>query len=1081
MRSIKYFSYLVGSLQSPSMKDFSCFDVNKVSSLVAIGQENGSILISSIKMENVLVCQYELREFIILNHHKAAISSISWNERFNKFVSGDVNGMVILWNERDGKFSPCMVNDNIKSKVISTAFSFCGELCGIAFQDGTIMCFDMNGVQKWQKKHENTPEHIFWSQLPKDLYVSSSTGVFCYRTQGKTVESIKIEQINGDIISNLSSWNPKTSELITGNINGEIHIYSSPISDNNIKTFNTHFHPVTCVWMDNRVLIIGSIDSVFELRIYELSGNMVHSFGIHGVPNGEIRTNKNGSQIFVLMKDSLNVYQLIPNPNWCYLANTLVYSFSDNSSPENMIVFFNRKTASRYVKSVSNVIGLTASTTKVLLASKIDENNTSLMLLNNLGIPTTNCFIQMSPHLFYKTENMSFALSSKQLCIWDNINDSISFQNLSKNPTSVFANNEYIYIGYHNEIICYSIKEFKEQSHYSLLASPIRIQLSSDSSRISIIDNKGSLVFIDVHSGQVIENVRNEVWDVIWASDSPSLFACLSQQKHTVYHNFNIEESRMSLSCFCEFSQMEVVSIDLISLFTEPRNPSIDHFSSYEVKPLRDTRILLSIVPHISYDEIIQYIRSRNHHKLWSILAEHSMRTLNFTVSQQAFIESQNSFGQLLLQKILSIKKNPKAREGYVYWYLNQYDNAEKCFLEVNYRSQVVDMWSSSGNWKRAIENLETTNTERMKQLYSCLGKQQYSNGEWLKAADSFGKSGDFQSQLNSLLQADDFTGIYRLLQSLPYDSPIIREIGMRFVSIGSYEKAVEAFIKCNDSEMAIKSCILLNQWNKALELASQYNTIDKKEVMKAYSQYLAENSQTGKAIKLFIRFNHKQEAAALLDSEGDFQFNVSKNFVKAKQCYVYASMLFDETRSLVEWQKAEALHFFLLSHRYLYNGEYKKALFVANRLVKSYSHVIGIEKCASLLVLSSFYSSFFSQCSKGMVILENFPKFSKPKQKRMQMLGVKIFGKNPPNDQTKFDTWKCPKCERLVSEIETKCECGYVPMFCIVTGKPIVSQQKWKCKKCSHYVLSSEVSGLNVCPLCHSSIRSKTKKRVSK
>jgi WD repeat-containing protein 35 len=37
-------------------------------------------------------------------------------------------------------------------------------------------------------------------------------------------------------------------------------------------------------------------------------------------------------------------------------------------------------------------------------------------------------------------------------------------------------------------------------------------------------------------------------------------------------------------------------------------------------------------------------------------------------------------------------------------------------------------------------------------------------------------------------------------------------------------EAAVEAYIKVGDVKKAIDCCILLNQWNQAVELAEQHN-----------------------------------------------------------------------------------------------------------------------------------------------------------------------------------------------------------------------------------------------------------------
>jgi len=58
------------------------------------------------------------------------------------------------------------------------------------------------------------------------------------------------------------------------------------------------------------------------------------------------------------------------------------------------------------------------------------------------------------------------------------------------------------------------------------------------------------------------------------------------------------------------------------------------------------------------------------------------------------------------------------------------------------------------------------------------------------------------------------------LIAVLPENSPILTNLGDKFQSIGMSEAAVEAYVKSGDVKKAIDCCVLLNQWNQAVELA---------------------------------------------------------------------------------------------------------------------------------------------------------------------------------------------------------------------------------------------------------------------
>lgn len=44
------------------------------------------------------------------------------------------------------------------------------------------------------------------------------------------------------------------------------------------------------------------------------------------------------------------------------------------------------------------------------------------------------------------------------------------------------------------------------------------------------------------------------------------------------------------------------------------------------------------------------------------------------------------------------------------------------------------------------------------------------------------------------------------------------------FKMVGMCEQSVAAYLKCNKIKEAIDTCVYLNQWNQAVELAQRYN-----------------------------------------------------------------------------------------------------------------------------------------------------------------------------------------------------------------------------------------------------------------
>lgn len=61
------------------------------------------------------------------------------------------------------------------------------------------------------------------------------------------------------------------------------------------------------------------------------------------------------------------------------------------------------------------------------------------------------------------------------------------------------------------------------------------------------------------------------------------------------------------------------------------------------------------------------------------------------------------------------------------------------------------------------------------------------------------------------------------LLRDIPDGSPILKDLAVKFQSVGMYTQAVDSFLKLNDVKSAIDCCVLLNQWKTAVELAETH------------------------------------------------------------------------------------------------------------------------------------------------------------------------------------------------------------------------------------------------------------------
>lgn len=170
-------------------------------------------------------------------------------------------------------------------------------------------------------------------------------------------------------------------------------------------------------------------------------------------------------------------------------------------------------------------------------------------------------------------------------------------------------------------------------------------------------------------------------------------------------------------------------------------------------------------------------------------------------------------------------------------------------------------------------------------------------------------------------------------------------------------------------------------------------------------------------------------------------------------------------------WKGAEAIHFFLLCQRQLYQHKYKEAMKTAMRLIE-YEKELSTREVYSVVAIACLFNQCYKDCSKAFVKLERLEGLSKEEREKYENLAFQLFSRHPPVNHTKTEL-KCPKsdCNAVVSEYDINCrECGSHFSPCIASGQSILAKDYYTCKNCKHKALQQALSSLKLrhCTLCH-------------
>ena len=1066
---LSFHSYLSNRLLSADEKQITVVEWNTVNELIAYGQTNGTITIAKVVFNYDQPGLYKIQTITSFATHKHEITAIAWNTRFNKLMSGDRNGLVVVWVERDNKWFPTVVSSGSGSPVTSIATNDSGENMVVAYENGQIFFGDIGINHKVVKCLEQDvhPKQLFTSTSGKTMYFfDENNDIYTVKNQGKNIEKAEFPLLENESNIVKCKWSKQhPAQLLIAYNNGDIVLHTKGAEENQFMHCDIEITDI--VWSNScQFFAVSGIVEPGRCQVQFFTSNLdpIRTLNVTGQNISDISFNRNDTQLVISVDKFIAIAQLLPINMWDFFDDTIVYAVHRNFSTMYDIVFFNTLTSELHIKSIDSLIGVSASPKSVLIAAKSEKAETSLLVLDKVGIPIASNFIQMDCKLFAKTDNYAIALSDTRICLWDIENDATKFVSLYSDPSAVCAQGNKLFISFtSNELYAYELPQCEVIGKYNVGSHIEKISVSIDMTRITMVNIFGGLSFIDIHSGKIAGKPRKETWSMKWAEDSPDLFVALERQKLYVYYDFNAQEAINSLTYICRFNSLEILTVDFTKLLIDPLHPKLEHFHVYETKLLRDLKNL-SKCPEISNDEIVKHIRKMPHKKLWQLFGEIALSKGKYTTAEKAFIESQNQNAIMFIKRIKEIKSQ-EIQRGFAQWYMKNYEDAEKLFIANHGNNYAIEMWQSIPNWKRVI----ALNPERkiLLRAHRYLADEAYNSSDIRSAASHYVNAEMFAEAIKCYSQIGDAESLIRLMNGFASDEKLLIDIGYRFIEIGSCDNAVAAFLKAGNPKLAVSTCVHLNHWDDALKLADKYKDISKQELMGQYAHYLAENSQVSRAISMFIKFKLPVDAAQLLNKEGCTALQ-NKEYLLAKKCFVISAQLQQDTvKDQNVWYYAEALHFMMLAHRCIFAGKYSESIYPAIEAL-NYTDFLG-ERTSALLALAGFYSRNFHQCSKGFITLEHSDHFTPSRQKRFKLLAVKIFGKNPPKDSDDVKV-KCPKCNGDFSMLTKRCKCGFTPKRSIATGMPILGQE-WMCTACKHFASLSEIKGLKVCPLCHAPI----------
>jgi len=304
------------------------------------------------------------------------------------------------------------------------------------------------------------------------------------------------------------------------------------------------------------------------------------------------------------------------------------------------------------------------------------------------------------------------------------------------------------------------------------------------------------------------------------------------------------------------------------------------------------------LLNEVSIQDAYQFIEDNSHPRLWRILAEHSLEKLDLTVADKAFVRCADYHGIQFVKRLQMLDDDAKQRAE-VAAYFKRFDEAEALYAETDRMDLAVEMRMHLGDWFK-VEKLVQAGAgddSLLTLAWNKIGDYFADRQKWSKAVAYYAQAKNTERLVDCFYGLEDYVGLEKLINTLPEGSHVLTNIGEKFVSVGLCEQAVTAYIRSGDVKAAVDACVLLNQWDQAVELAERHSFQQIEGLLAKYASHLLEKDKKMAAIDLYRKANKHTEVARLLVELGRASASTKVQPLRVKKLYVLAALEVEKFR----------------------------------------------------------------------------------------------------------------------------------------------------------------------------------------
>ena len=381
--------------------------------------------------------------------HQNEIRTLSWNTNFEKLLSVDSKGKLIVWAENLGSYEEEMINESPRKQIKFAKWSKNGAFIVIVIEGGNVILGSVEGDRVWETNLDLDFNHATFFENDHTVVLSNNKGEIVaidaptgetfaeYDLSEENENSKKKNQANdnGKIDNGKASNLPDNivcfesnnlegvySRLLIAFNNGALYIVKN-LRDGDMKKIDYNISNIyRGNWSKNGKIfaISGMIENMPGVFLFDNNAKLLHHFNTIKEPD-VVDFNYNSTRLLVTHQSFIFLAKIRPQHEFLYLRDKQVFAIKVEKNNKNGIYLYNLKSQSIKKNLMENIVSLHGDNKGQLLvicqshkAQQYDYN-----ILDHNGLVISSKTFPFYPHCVCLKDNVMVASYFNNLIVWD--------------------------------------------------------------------------------------------------------------------------------------------------------------------------------------------------------------------------------------------------------------------------------------------------------------------------------------------------------------------------------------------------------------------------------------------------------------------------------------------------------------------------------------------------------------------------------------------------------------------------------------------------------------------------------------